>query len=122
MAENMPVYFPADRLPRTTSAQVTGGQVLIVSGNDTVAPSAAANEAWLGIAGHDAASGAQVVVYTTGVHQVAASGAIAAGKPVIAAAAGAVAAFTTGTDKPEQVVGTALSAAASNKVVIKLGR
>ncbi|MDV7194615.1 DUF2190 family protein [Mycolicibacterium fortuitum] len=122
MAEQTPAYFPADRLPRTTSASVTGGQVLVVSGNDTVAPSAAANEAWLGVAGHDAANGAQVVVYTVGVHQVPASGSIAAGKPVIAAAAGAVAAFTTGTDKPEQIVGTALSAAANSKVVIKLGR
>jgi hypothetical protein len=122
MAEHTPHYLPADRLPRTTSTQVTGGQVLVVSGNDTVAPIAAANEAWLGVAGHDAASGAQVVVYTEGVHLVASSGSIAAGKPVIGAAAGAVAAFTTGTDKPEQIVGTALSAAASSKVLIKLGR
>lgn len=122
MAEHTPHYLPADRLPRTTSATVTASQVLVVSGNDTVAPSAAANEAWLGVAGHDAASGAQVVVYTEGVHQVASSGAIAAGKPVCAAAAGAVAAFVTGTDKPEQIVGTALSAAASSKVIIKLGR
>ncbi len=122
MAEHTPKYFPADRLPRTTSATVTGGQVLAVSGNDTVAPIAAPNEAWLGVAAHDAASGAQVVVYTTGVHQVPASGAIAAGKPVIGAAGGAVAAFTNGTDEPEEIIGTALSAAASSLVVIKLGR
>lgn len=122
MAERTPHYFPADRLPRTTSATVTGGQVLIVSGNDTVAPISAPSEAWLGVAGHDAASGAQVVVYTEGVHLVPASGAIAAGKPVIGATGGAVAAFANGTDEPEEIIGTALSAAASSKVLIKLGR
>lgn len=115
-----PYYFPAQRLARTTSAAVTAGQVLVVSGNDTVAPIAAANEAWLGVAEHDADSGAAVVVATEGVWQVPASGAIAAGKPVIGAAAGAVAAFVTASDKPEQIVGVALSAAANSKVVIKL--
>lgn len=122
MAEHTPHYLPADRLPRVTSATVTGGQVLVVSGNDTVAPIAAPNEAWLGVAAHDAASGATVVVYTEGVHEVGATGAIAAGKPVIGATAGTVAAFANGTDEPEEIIGTALSAAASSKVRIKLGR
>jgi hypothetical protein len=123
MAENTPAYFPADRLPRTTSAQVTGGQVLVVSGNDTVAPSSGASSAWLGIAGHDAASGAQVVVYTAGVHLVAASGAIAAGALVIPATGGAVADQSTPSAANDvQVVGIALSAAANSKVLIKLGR
>lgn len=122
MAEHTPHYLPSDRLPRTTSAAVTGGQVLVVSGNDTVAPVAAPNEAWIGVAAHDAASGAQVVVYTEGVHLVGATGAIAAGKPVIGATGGTVAAFANGTDEPEEIIGTALSAAASSKVLIKLGR
>ena len=122
MAEHTPHYLPADRLPLTTSATVTGGQVLIVSGNDTVAPCSAPSEAILGVAGHDAASGARVVVYTEGVHQVGATGSIAAGKPVIGATGGTVAAFTNGTDEPEEIIGTALSAAASSLVVIKLGR
>ncbi|RFZ11191.1 hypothetical protein DSM43518_02031 [Mycobacterium marinum] len=122
MAEHIPHYFPGDRLPRTTSAAVTGGQVLIVSGNDTVAPIAAPNEAWLGVAAHDADNGATVVVYTEGVHEVPASGAIAAGKPVIGATGGAVAAFTNATDEPEEIIGTALSAAANSLVLIKLGR
>lgn len=121
MAEHTPHYLPADRLPRTTSATVTGGQVLVVSGNDTVAPSAAANEAWLGVAGHDAASGAQVVVYTEGVHELTASGAIAAGARVISAAAGAVATIGSETNYA-RVVGLALSAAAGGKVLVKLGR
>lgn len=122
MAEYGPLYRPADRLPRTTSADVIAGQVVVVSGNDTVAAIAAPNEAWLGVAEHDAKSGTPLVVATEGVWQVPASGSIAAGKPVIGAASGAVAAFTNGTDNAEEIIGTALSAAASSKVVIKLGR
>lgn len=120
MAEHTPNYFPADRLPLTTSADVTGGQVVVVSGANTVAAIAAPNEAWLGVAAHDAANGKAIVVYTEGVHQVGATGAIAAGKPVIGATGGTVAAFVNGTDEPEEIIGVALSAAASSKVVIKL--
>lgn len=123
MTETAPIYFPADKLPLTTSADVTAGQVVVVSGANTVAPIAAANEAWLGVAAHDAASGKAIVVYTEGVHQVPSSGSIAAGKPVIGATGGAVAAFVngdTGAGKPETVIGVALSAATNSKVVIKL--
>lgn len=120
MAEYAPHYFPADHLPLTTSADVTAGQVVLVSGANTVAPVSAPTEAWLGVAEHDAASGKPIVVATEGVWQVPASGAIAAGKPVIGATGGAVAAFTNGTDEPEEIIGVALSAAASSKVIIKL--
>lgn len=124
MAETAPIYFPADKLPLTTSADVTAGQVVVVSGANTVAPIASASEAWLGVAAHDAASGKAIVVYTEGVHQVPSSGSIAAGKPVIGASGGAVAAFangnTGGSGEPETVIGVALSAAANSKVVIKL--
>lgn len=122
MAEHTPHYLPADRLPLTTSADTTGGQVVVVSGDLTVAPIAAPNEKWLGVAAHDALNGKPLVVYTEGVHLVPASGSIAAGKPVIGATGGAVAAFANGTDEPEEIIGTALSAAASSKVLIKLGR
>lgn len=120
MAEYAPHTFPADRLPKTASADITAGQVVVVSGANTVAPIAAPNEAWLGVAAHDALNGKPVVVYTAGEFQVPASGAIAAGKPVIGATGGAVAAFTNATDEPEEIIGVATSAAASSKVVIKL--
>lgn len=123
MADNAPLYFPSDRLPLTASADITGGQVVYVSGANTVAPTSTATSAWIGVAGHDALNGKQVVVYTSGVHQVPASGAIAAGALVIPAAAGAVADQSTPSAANDvQVVGIALSAAASSKVVIKLGR
>lgn len=120
MAEYAPHYFPAARLPRVTSADVTAGQVVVVSGADTVAAISAPNEAWLGVATHDAASGKTLVVATEGVWQVGATGSIAAGKPVIGATGGTVAAFANGTDEPEEIIGVALSAAAASKVIIKL--
>lgn len=45
-------------------AAITGGQVLVFSAADTVIPAAGASLAFAGIAGHDAASGALVTVFT----------------------------------------------------------
>lgn len=118
MSEFLPQYFPADKLPVTTSAAVTGGQVLVVSGSNTVAPSSAAAMA-IGVAAYDAASGAQTVAYRDGVHLLAASGAIAAGAPVVPAAAGAVADGTSDTNY-NHVVGQALAAASGGKVLVAL--
>jgi hypothetical protein len=112
-----PLFFPADQLPLTAGATITGGQVVYVSAANTVSPTAGANAAWVGIAAHDAASGAPIVVYKEGVHTVAASGAIAAGANVCSAAAGAVADFAAGTNYA-QVIGVALTAAASSLVTI----
>ncbi|WP_433592310.1 capsid cement protein [Nocardia sp. CA-145437] len=121
MPEYAPIHKPGEAFTRTTSAAVTAGQVLIVSGNDTVAPSSAASAAWLGVAAFDAASGDIVTVLSGGVHELAASGAIAAGARVITAAAGAVADIAAGTDY-SQIVGVALAAASGGKVRVKLAR
>ncbi|WP_378735510.1 capsid cement protein [Nocardia brasiliensis] len=121
MADYAPIFKPGEAITRTTSAAVTGGQLLIVSGNDTVAPSSAASAAWLGVAAHDAASGDQVTVLRGGVQELAASGAIAAGAAVIPAAAGAVAAIGAETNY-SFVVGVALSAAAGGRVRVALSR
>lgn len=120
MAEYAPLYKPGQEFPRTTSGTVTAGQLLIVSGSDTVAASSAASAAWLGVAAHDAASGADVTVICGGVHELGATGAISAGADVVAATAGTVA--TVGAGTAFQVVGVALSDAASSKVVVKLAR
>lgn len=88
-----------------------------MSGNDTVAPSSAPSAAWVGVAAHDAASGDKVTVTVGGVHELAASGAIAAGTAVIPAAAGAVATIASETNYAT-VVGVALAAAAGGKVKV----
>lgn len=118
MAEYTPIRKPGADLPILTSAAVTGGQLVVVSGEQTVAPGSAASAAWLGVAAFDAAVGVKVTVHTGGVHELKASGAIAAGANVAAAAGGAVA--TAGAATPDQVVGVALGAAANGKVVVKL--
>ena len=102
---------------------MTAGQALIVSGDDTVAASSGASAAFVGIAAFDAASGADVNVITEGVHELAASGSITAGDLVITAASGAVATQGSATAaNAVQVIGVALRAAASSKVLDKLFR
>lgn len=118
MPEFSPLFKPGAEFTRTTSAAVTGGQVLIVSGNGTVAPSSAASVAAIGVAANDAASGEQVNVITAGVCNLGASGAISAGGAVAAGASGAVAAHS-GTNY-STIVGVALSDAANDKVLVKL--
>lgn len=118
MPEFSPLFKPGDEFPRTTSAAVTGGQVLVVSGSNTVAPSSGASAAVLGVAGYDAGSGELVTVICDGVVNLAASGAISAGASVTSAASGAVAAHS-GTNY-STIIGVALSDAADNKVLVKL--
>lgn len=118
MPEFSPLFKPGAEFTRTTSGAVTGGQVLVVSGNNTVAASSAASDAVIGVAAFDAGSGESVTVITNGVVNLDASGAINAGDPVAAAAGGDVAAHS-GTDY-STIIGVALSAAADNKVLVKL--
>lgn len=118
-----PVYKPGQAFSRTTSADVTAGQVLIVSGVDTVAPSSAASVAFVGVAAFTAASGSDVTVLSGGVHILGATGAIAAGELVTAATAGTVATQATpSAGNDVQVIGVALNTAASNLVTVKLFR
>ncbi|MFI6368918.1 capsid cement protein [Nocardia sp. NPDC050630] len=119
MPEYSPIFKPGQAVTRVTSATVTAGQALVVSGNNTVAASAAANSAFIGVALTDAASGENVLVMSGGDHDLTASGAIAAGARVVTAAAGAVADLAAGTDY-SQVVGVATAAASGGKVRVHL--
>lgn len=118
MADHTPLFKPGQEVTLTASAAITGSQVVVVSGDETVAPAAGASAAAVGVAKYDAASGAKVGVVFGGVHELAASGAIAAGDPVTSAAAGAVASFTGSTYST--IIGKALKAAASSKVIVRL--
>lgn len=120
MAEHTPIHRPGEAYTATASADITGGQILVASGDDTVAPSGGASVAFAGIAAHDALNGEKVTVLTGGIHEVTASGAIAAGAVVVTASTGRVA--TLGDTTYSQVIAVALKAAASNKVKIRLFR
>ncbi|MGH3484748.1 MAG: capsid cement protein [Nocardioidaceae bacterium] len=76
----------------TTSAAVTGGRVLAISGNGTVAHAGAASTVACGVAAHDAASGAKVTMWPLEgvIHELQAASAITAAGGVQTAANGEV--------------------------------
>lgn len=117
MPEYAPIYKPGQEITRTASADITGGQLVVVSGNDTVAPSAADSAAWVGVAAQSVKSGEKVTVTTGGVHELGATGAVAAGDAVIPATGGTVATLGSETNYA-RVVGVALAAAANSKVKV----
>ena len=119
MSDFLPLYFPGDKLPVVTSAAVTAGQVLVVSGSNTVAASTAAAIP-IGIAtSDDLVGGNQIVALCAGVAVLGATGSIAAGDAVVPATAGTVA--TIGADTNYlHVVGVATAATANGKVTVKL--
>ena len=64
MADYSPVYRNGvNPFTLTTSGAVTAGQVLVASGNGTVAASNAVSAVAVGVAAQDAASGAKVTVW-----------------------------------------------------------
>lgn len=124
MADYAPIYT-VNQLPftATTSTSVTGGQMVAVSGNGTVGPAAAGILAVIGVAGHDAATGARVTVHPLAglVHEfIAGSGGITAGQSVkVGAAANAVLPVSAGADNGQ--VGIALTTASATAAVSVLG-
>jgi hypothetical protein len=109
-----PKFLYGDAVTATTSATVTGGQLLIVTGNGTVGPATAASPAVVGVAAFDAANGDRVTYFPRGkVHVSTASGAITAAARVDAGAAGTVASASAALTN----VGIALTTAADTAAV-----
>ena len=81
MSDYTPIALPGQTFTFQASASITGGDLLVVSGNGTVARAAAlASTAFVGVANHDAGSGAKVAV-TLGhpIHESVSDGVITAG-------------------------------------------
>lgn len=118
MADYNPLYLPGVAFTSTASAAITGGKAVYVSGDGTVANSTTAANLIIGIASQDAAaSGDKVGVFARGtVHLLTASGTVTAGDVVEAAAAGAVATHTQGTNDV-RVFGIALTTATTGNTV-----
>ena len=112
MSDYVPVYLPGHELTYSAGAIITGGQVLVLSGDNTVIPSAGASNRVVGVACHDAANGSRVTVSRGGTQTLTASAAITWGTPLKSAAAGQVAAFVDGTDAPGLLIGLANTSAA----------
>jgi hypothetical protein len=98
VADYTPVYV-GNQLPlsKTASAAITGGTVVIASGVSTVAMAGAAATAVVGVAAHDAASGARVSVWPlAGIeHEIVSATNITAGGGIQTAANGTVDPVTT---------------------------
>jgi hypothetical protein len=114
MTDYSPQFLPGKAITSVASATIVGGQTLIVSGNGTVGPAGAAAANFIGVAGHDAASGADVLVFARGTtHVSTASGAITAGARVDTGAAGTIATASSALTN----VGIALTTAADTAAV-----
>lgn len=119
MADYLPIRIPGQALVATASAAITAGQIVEVSGNDTVAPAGAASAKWLGVAAFDAKAGDRVTVHAGGTQAPIAAGSVTAGALVAVAADGKVATATEAVeDTPaDPVVGVALTSAADGAEV-----
>lgn len=99
MADYTPV-FTGGAIPFTSqaSAAVTGGTLVMQSGNNTVATATAAAATVVGVAAHDAASSGKVTVWPLRnvTHEITSTGTIAAGDGVVSGAAGVAATAAVG--------------------------
>lgn len=127
MADYSPV-FSGGTMPftSTTSGAVTGGQVLAASGAGTVATAGVGATA-VGVAAHDAASGAIVTVWplTNVIHEitVVAAGTVTAADGVITAAGGTVNTSAVGVAAAAgTLIGIALTTATAPNKVRFIGR
>lgn len=119
MADYSPIYTPSNTFTSVTSGTVTGGQVLIVSGNDTVAASSGTSAAAVGVAAHDAGSGKNITIHKLAgvIHETVAAAGATAGNLLIPAASGGVAEGTGA-----NVIGVAMTTVGAGEKVKWLGR
>ncbi|MEV0584100.1 capsid cement protein [Nonomuraea sp. NPDC050310] len=126
MADYLPV-FPNGMEPftMTASAAVTGGQVVFASGVGTVAPTAGANGASIGVAAGDAGVGARVAIWPLSgvVHETTTPAGVTAGAAVTSSTAGGVDSSTLATVAAAGThLGTALTTATATNKVRWIGR
>lgn len=93
------------------TATIARGSLVEITGNMTVGPAGAASIKVAGVGARDAVSGVSLPVFVDGIHDLTATGAIAAGDHVCAAANGTV--QTIGANTFGTKVGTALEAIAN---------
>lgn len=126
MADYTPIYSGGvNPFTATTSAAVTGGQVLVVSGASTVGPAGAGSLVAVGVAAHDAASGARVTVWPLNncIHEITTTGTVTALDGVITAATGTVGTAAIATAAAAgTLIGTALTTATTGNKVRFAGR
>lgn len=115
MNDYLPKFKPGEAVTFRAAEDLEGGQLLAVTATGAVKATTGVSTAWVGVASHDTLTGRPVTVFSGGVQRPTASGPIAAGEMVAAAANGAVA--TIAAPEPGQQVGVALNAAADGDPV-----
>lgn len=115
MADYLPVFLNGvEPYTMTASATITAGQVLFASGVGTVAPTAGANGAAIGIAQNDAITGGLVTVWPLSgvVHETVSPAGVTAGAALTSSGAGGVDSGTLATIAAAGThIGTALTTA-----------
>ena len=114
MADYTPSHIPGQAVSYTAGAAITGGQVVELTAANTVGPTSLAV---VGVALHDAPNGGTVAVSRGGIQRPIASGVIAVGAHVKAAASGQVVTATVGTDSQVSILGMALDAGTATNPV-----
>lgn len=109
MTGYLPRHIPGAAITRTASDAVVGGRLVDATGSHAEADSATV----IGVAHKDTPSGEPFTVYSGGVQHLIASGAIAVGDLIVAAADGKIAAAAADAD-PTTIVGIALAAGAAD--------
>lgn len=128
MADYAPVYRSGiNPFTLTASATIVGGQILESTGVNTVGPAGALSVKFVGVAAHDAASGARIAVWPISgiLHETTNgnAGTITAGNSVVPGAAGAADTATTATAAAAgYLMGTAVMTAATTAKLTWLGR
>lgn len=125
MSDYTPVFpLGAGAWTSQASASTTGGQLVAVSGAGTVAPAGLTALTVVGVAAHDAASGAPLTVHPLKeVHETnAGTGGITAGNPLKSDASGLVTLWVNATDTAASFLGVALNTATAGNPVMWIGR
>jgi hypothetical protein len=124
VADYSPVYSGGvNTFTVTTGGAVTGGNVVVWSAASTVTVAGADSAVVAGVAAHDAASGAKLTVWPLDgcVHELVASGAIAALAGVVTDAAGQVKTAVIGTAAAAgTLIGTAVTTAAGSPLKLRV--
>jgi hypothetical protein len=126
MADYTPIHSGgAIPFTSTASAAITGGTLVAVSGNYQVATAGAASATVVGVAAHDAASGAKITVWPLRnvTHEITSTGTLAAGDGVVSGASGVAATASVATAAAAgTLLGIAVNGASGGAVVRFLGR
>lgn len=111
MADINPLFLPGARITFTASGALTGGNLVVPTGDRRIARAGAAAANCIGVTERDAVAEQKVPVGTNGVYELVAAAAVAAGDVIRCAANGEAEPIGAGT--VDQRIGKALTGAAA---------